>query len=88
MNIVVLKRPDPSAHDIAHAILVANQLNTVIKQCLCKALSPLELEINKYPDHKIIFTNENQLGITGLPPQLCYQIEYIFTNTKWLNVYI
>ncbi|TWF31732.1 hypothetical protein FHW36_11826 [Chitinophaga polysaccharea] len=86
MNIVVQKRPDPNSDNKAHELKVTNQLNIGIQKCLHEALKPLEQEINKYPDHKIIFTNEDQLGIVGLPPQVVYQIEYIFTKTNWLKL--
>jgi hypothetical protein len=86
MNIVVQKRPDPTAPDKVHEVTVTNQLNIGIKKCLYEALLPLKSEIDKYPDHKIIFTNEDQLGVMGLPPQIVYQIEYIFTTTDWLKL--
>lgn len=86
MNIVVLKRPDPAASDKGREKAAKDKLNELIKESLYEAFKPLEQEINQYPDHKIIFTNENQLGIVGLPPRIHYQIEYIFTTTQWLKM--
>lgn len=86
MEIVVQKRPNPNARDKAREEEMIKQLNAAIQKGLYEALKPLEQEINKYPDHRIVFTNDNQLGIYGLPPQLAYQIEYIFTSTDWLNL--
>lgn len=83
MNITILKRPDPQAPDKLKEEMVTKMLNEQLKERLQKAFEPLEPEFSKFPDHKIIMTNEDELAIQGLPPQICYQIEYIYKNTKW-----